>query len=210
MPQSASDFSQVAGNEALMGLPGLKAQADAAAARQRIGPVAAGTADMLGSAISPTQFLNAFGGPEVAGAAHEGIKSYMSQPNWIPTQAGAEKIVADTAIGAATGGFARGAAAATPLATKFGVSGGIPLAAGTLGHLLFGHGDPYREAAHLGGEALATLGGHEALSQAGTWAASKVDNPVVRQAVKSLIMGGGSAARNLAGPTMYDQWIPGQ
>ena len=78
----------VAWNEALMkSLPGLRAQAEAA--RQRLGPVAAASADVAGNFGSPTTALNfvPYVGPELAGGLHEGIKSYNSQPDWIPSSA---------------------------------------------------------------------------------------------------------------------------
>jgi hypothetical protein len=209
MPQSTQDWGTVAANENLMGtIPGLRMQAEEA--RKRLDPAVAATADLAGSATSPSQLLNFFGGPEVAGAVHEGLKSYNNQPNWIPTAPAAEKIGADTALGAATGGFGRAGAAAAPALTRVGVSAGIPMGAGALGHVLFGHWDPYREAAQLGSDVLGTLGAHEAINEAGKWAGNLVNNPAARQAVKSLIFGAGSAARNAGGPTMYDQWIPGQ
>jgi hypothetical protein len=205
---SWGDWGKVAGNEALMGtIPYLRTQAEAA--RQRLGPVAAGSADFAGAATSPSQLLNFFGGPEVAGAVHEGVKSYMNQPDWVPSLQGAEKIGADAAFGAATGGMGRAVAAAAPTLARAGVSGGVPLASGGLTHLLFGHSDPYREAANVGGHLLAIMGMQDMLNEGGKAAGSWVKNsPVTQQAIKSLILGGGSAARNAAGP--WDQWVPGQ
>ena len=145
LPQSVQDWGNVAGNEADMGLPGLKAQADAAAARQRIGPLAAMSADVAGNVMSPTSLLNALpGGPVLAGGAHEGIKSYMSQPNWIPDQQGWKRIGEDTAGGMAAGALGMGAAKAAPVVapvlSRVAVQGGIPTAAGIVGHQLFGQG----------------------------------------------------------------------
>ena len=101
------DWSTVALNEAAMySLPGLRAQA--AAARQRLGPVAAASADIAGNYGSPTTALNfvPYVGPELAGGMHEGIKSYMSQPDWMPNSAELAQIGKDTAGGVVGGSSA--------------------------------------------------------------------------------------------------------
>jgi hypothetical protein len=97
-----------------MNLLGLRQQAEAA--RQRLGPAAAGSADVVGSILSPTTLLNAVPGvgPELAGAAHEGIKSAATMnPNesWMDY---AKRVSEDTAGGAAWGGAGHIAAAAAP------------------------------------------------------------------------------------------------
>lgn len=207
MPQSAQDFGNVAGNEAMMGtIPGLRAQAEAA--RQRLGPASAG-ADLVGNIASPTTLLNFFGGPELAGAAHEGIKSAVA--NWTPDQSWPtylKNVTEDAAGGAAWGGLGRGAAAAAPAVGQFGarvgVQGGIPTVAGIVGHTMFGHGDVYKELAHMAPEFASMFALDETAKNAGVAAKNALASPVAQQAIKSLVLGGGSTARNYAGP--YDQW----
>ena len=212
VPQSVTDLGNVAGNEAMMGtLPGLKAQADAA--RQRLGPAASAGADLVGNVASPTTMLNFVGGPELAGAAHEGIKSAVA--NWKPDQSWPtylKNVGEDTAGGAALGGIGRGVAAAAPavgqFAARVGVQGGIPTAAGVLGHTMFGHGDVYKEIAHMAPEFASMFALDEGAKKAGEAAKTALATPGAQQAIRSLVLGGGSAARNYAGP--YDQWITGQ
>ena len=55
------------------------------------------------------------------------------------------------------------------------------------------------------------MGIYKVMDKTADWAGEQgknlVSSPAAQQAIKSLILGGGSAARNYAGP--YDQWIPG-
>jgi hypothetical protein len=209
MPQSVQDWTNVAGNEAMAyGVPGLRTAAEAA--RKRLDPATAASADFAGNLMSPTQLLNVFG-PEAAGAAHEGIKSYMSQPNWIPDAAGAAKIGEDTAFGAATGGFGRGVASQAPKyfgdATKELVRG---LPAGFLGLHMFNAG---ADAAHHMATAAETLGLYGGLKKLGDWAGTKVEDlgssPAVQQAIKSVILGGGSAVRQQIPGPLDQLFMPG-
>ena len=58
----------------------------------------------------------------------------------------------------------------------------------------------------------ALFGLYKGMDKFADWAGEKgkdlISTPAAQQAIKSLVLGGGSAARNYAGP--YDQWIPGQ
>lgn len=209
MPQSAQDWGTVAGNEAAVGLPALlgqKAQIDAA--RQRLGPAAAASADVAGNILSPTTLLNAVGGPELAGALHEGIKSAAT--NWNTDESWGDylkRVGEDTGGGAALGGLGHGAAALAPKVlpqlTKEGVKAALTYGVHKVAGGLAG-GDIIKEAIPL-------LGVYQGLDKvgekAGEWAGSFAGSPATRQAIQNFILGGGSAARTAAGP--YDQWMPG-
>jgi hypothetical protein len=197
MPQSVQDFGDIASNEAMAQNP-----ANYAAARARLGPMAAG-ADLVGNVLSPTTALNfvPYVGPELAGAAHEGLKSYASGNDW--------KTIGEDALGGAGwGAVGHGTAALAPKIlpqlTSEGLKAGVTYAT----HKLFGGlagGDLFKEGAGL-------LGVYAGLNKAGEWAGEQAKNvassPYTQQAIKSLILGGGSQVRQNAGP--YDQWIPGQ
>jgi hypothetical protein len=209
LPQSVQDWSTVAAQNSLMGLyPGLTAQADAA--RKRLDPVTAGSADVAGGAISPTTLLNAVpGGPILAGAAHEGIKSAVT--NWTPDESWTDylkRVGEDTAGGAAAGLAGQGAGWAAAKALPEVIKGGVTGGAAYLGHKMLGGwagGDLLKEAPGL-------LGLYKGMDSVANWAGEKgkdlISSPAAQQAIKNLILGGGSAARQYAGP--YDQWIPGQ
>ena len=208
-PVQPGDWSSVYWNEALMkSLPGLRTQAEAA--RQRLGPLAAGSADAAGAIGSPSSALLPipYVGPFLAGAVHEGIKSYNSQPNWIPDKQGATQIAEDTAGGAATGLLGQGTALAARAYLPQLVKGGIVTGGGMLAHKLLGGsflGDVGKEIAPM-------MGVYSTLDDVGKWAASKsgdvLASPAAQQAMKALTLGIGSAART--GNGSYDQWIPGQ
>lgn len=199
VPQSVQDWGDVAGNEAIMGtLPGLRAQADAA--RQRLGPAGAATADVAGNVLSPTTFLNALpGGAPIAGALHEGIKSYAAGNDW-------KTIADDTAMGGIAGFGGAAAAKAAPYVlpqlsravVDLGPAAGMTVAA----HKLFG--DDYREIlGALGGYALM----RNASEGAGEAAKRIANSPATQQAIKNLVLGGSSAFRQEAGP--WGQWVQG-
>ena len=203
LPQSVQDWGTVAGQEAGMGLPLLspgKAQADAAKAR--LGPLAAGSADVVGSVLSPSSLLYALPGGSVAsGVLHEGMKSAMAGND--PTT-----IAEDTAAGGLAGllglGAGKGLAYGLPEAIKGGVTGG----AAYLGHKALGGwagGDLLKEAPAL-------FGVYKGVDKLADWAGEQgkglISSPAAQQAVKSLILGGASATRNAGGP--WDQWAPGQ
>ena len=135
--------------------------------------------------------------------------------NWTPDLSWgdyAKRVGEDTAGGAAWGLGGRVAAAAAPavapVAARVAVQGGIPTAVGAIGHQMFGHGDVYRELAHMAPEFASIFALDEAGKAAAAATGNALSSPAAQQAIKSLILGGGSAARQGAGP--YDQWIPGQ
>ena len=202
MPQSVQDWSTIAAQNSLMGLyPGLTAQADAA--RKRLDPMTAASADVAGGAISPTTLLNLVPGvgPELAGGLHEGIKSYAQGNDW-------KTIGEDTLAGGVTGAAGQGVAKAAPYVVPKLAEEGLKGALTYGAHKVFGGlagGDLYKEGAGL-------LGVYAGLNKAGEWAGEQAKNfassPATRQAIQNLILGGGSAARTAAGP--WDQWIPGQ
>jgi hypothetical protein len=209
MPQSVQDWSDIAGNEAMAGtIPGLRTAAEAA--RKRLDAGTAASADLAGNLVSPTQLLNVFG-PEAAGAAHEGIKSYMSQPNWVPDAAGAAKIGEDTALGAATGGVGRLVAGQAPEhlgdMTSALVKGLPP---GFLGLHLFHAGAETTENMKTAAEALGLFG---FMNKWGNRAGKMVEDfgssPAVQQAIKSAILGGGSAARQQIPGPLDQLFMPG-
>ena len=79
------------------------------------------------------------------------------------------------------------------------------MGAGALGHVMFGHWDPYREA-------VLQLGVYKGMDSVANWAGEKgkdlISSPAAQQAIKNLVLGAGSAFRQGTGP--YDRWIPGQ
>ena len=201
MPQPVQDFGNVAGNEATMGtLPGLRTEAEAA--RKRLGPAASSGADVAGNVLSPTTLISAvpYVGPELAGALHEGIKSYAAGNPWTT-------IADDAAMGSISGFGGQLAAKAAPVVlpqlTKAAVDLGPAAAMTAAAHKVFG--DPSKDI-------LGALGGYALmrnLSEGAAEGAKKLaGSPVTQQAIKSLILGGSSAFRQGAGP--WDQWIPGQ
>ena len=208
MPQSVTDFGTVAGNEAAMGtIPGLRMQAEAA--RKRLDPMTAASADFAGNVLSPTQLLTPFAGPEAAGAAHEGIKSAVT--NWRPDEdwpTYLKNVGEDTGLGAAFGYGGRVLASQAPKyfgdATREMVKG-VP--AGILGlHAVQMGGDM----AHNMAAAAQTFGLYGLMSRAGNWAGKQVEDlgssPTVQQAIKSVILGGGGATRQQV-PGPLDQLI---
>jgi hypothetical protein len=195
------DWSTVAANEAAMySLPGLRAQA--AAARQRLGPVAAASADVAGNFGSPTTALNfvPYVGPELAGGLHEGIKSYNSQPDWVPNSSELAQIAKDTAGGIVGGlvGHGAGKAIANPELLKLG-AGGIGTA---IAHKL--------PAWFPGQELMGAAGGYALANKAVDWTSEKLSSPAAQAAIRSLVQGGTAAARASSPGPLWDQWVPGQ
>lgn len=210
-PVQPGDWSSVALNEALMkSLPGLRTQAEAA--RQRLGPIAAGSADVAGNIGSPTTALNfvPWVGPELAGGLHEGIKSYNSQPNWIPDWQGTKQIAEDTAGGVASGALGQGTALAAKTALGPLIKAGAVYGAGTAAHQMLGGsvlGD-------VGKELPGLMGLYAGIDKTADWLGQQGKSfaslPSTQAAIKALTLGIGSAARTGAGPGLYNQWIPGQ
>lgn len=208
MPQSVTDFGTVAGNESMAGtIPGLRAQAEAA--RKRLPDAVAAGADFAGNVLSPTQLVTPFAGPEAAGALHEGIKSAVN--NWKPDEdwpTYLKNVGEDTALGAGFGYGGRVVAGQAPKylgdATREMVKG---LPAGLVGLHAVQMGS---DMAHNAATAAQTLGLYGLMSRAGTWAGKQVEDlgssPYVQQAIKSVILGGGSAARQQV-PGPLDQLI---
>ena len=125
MPQSAQDWSTIAARNSLMGLYGSPSKADTDAARARLGPDAAASADVAGGAISPSSLLNGVPvvGPALAGGLHEGLLSYNNGPGgW----QGAKTALEDAGAGAgwSVGGQFLGGAAKhiVPEAVRQGVA----------------------------------------------------------------------------------------
>ena len=205
MPQSVQDWGNIAGNEAMMGtLPGLRTQADAAS--KRLDPVTAASANLVGGVLSPTNLLNALpGGAPIAGALHEGIRSYNQGNDW-------RTIADDAAGGALLGKGAQWSAAlapkVAPIATRVAVQGGIPTVLGAIGHSVFGHGDAYRELAHMVPEFASIFALDEAAKSTAAKMGNALNTPAARQALQSVILGGGAAARQGAGQP-FDQWMTG-
>jgi hypothetical protein len=200
-PSQPGDWSSVAWNEAAMGtIPGLRAQAEAA--RKRLDPVTAASADVAGNFASPTTALNfvPYVGPELAGGLHEGIKSAVS--NWTPDQSWPtylSNVGKDTAGGVAGGlvGHGAGAALTNPELLKLG--GG-----GLTGLLLHPHlsGD-YREV-------LGALGAYKGLGKIADKTSELIATPTAQAAIRSLVQGGTAAARASSPGPLWDQWVPGQ
>ena len=210
---SWQDWNSVAANESSMGtLPSLRAQAEAA--RQRISPSAAASADFVGSVLSPTQLLNGVPvvGPELSGAVHEGIKSAVT--NWTPDESWPtylKNVGEDTALGAGFGAVGHGIASQAPKyfgdATREMVKG-IPAALLGLHAVQMG-----TDMAHNAATAAETFGLYGGLNRFGTWAGKKVEDlgssPYVQQAIKSVILGGGSAARQQVPGPLDQLFMPG-
>jgi hypothetical protein len=208
LPQSVQDWSTLAAQNSWMGLPGAPGKAQADAARARLDPLTAASADVAGGAISPTTLLNAVPGvgPELAGGLHEGIKSAVE--NWTPDQSWPTylKNVGEDAAGGVAAGFGgqmTGLAAqkALPELIKTGVvTGGA-----AIGHKLLGGG----AIPDFGKELPALFGIYKGMDKVADWAGETgkdlISSPAAQQAIKNLILGGGSAARQYAGP--YDQWM---
>jgi hypothetical protein len=207
---SWQDWNSVAANESSMGtLPGLRAQAEAA--RQRLSPSMAASADFVGGVLSPTQLLNRVPvvGPAAAGALHEGIKSAVT--NWTPDESWGtylKNVGEDTALGA---GFGYGGGVLAGQAPRFfgdatrEMVKGLP--AGFVGLHAFQMG---QDIAHHMGHAAEVLGLYGGMSKLGNWAGKQVEDlgssPYVQQAIKSLTLGAGSAARQQV-PGPLDQLI---
>jgi hypothetical protein len=177
-------------------IPGLRAQADAA--RKRLDPVTAASADVAGNFASPTTALNfvPYVGPELAGGLHEGIKSAVT--NWTPNESWTDygkNVAKDTAGGVAGGlvGHGAGAALTNPELLKLG--GG-----GLTGILLHPHfsGD-YREV-------LGALGVYKGLDKVADWTSEKLATPAAQAAIRSLVQGGTAALRNSGPGPLWDQW----
>jgi hypothetical protein len=191
------DWSSVAWNEAAMGtLPGLRAQAEAA--RKRLDPLTAASADVAGNFASPTTALNfvPYVGPELAGGLHEAVKSAVT--NWKPDESWSDYLTnvgKDTAAGVAGGvvGHGAGAAITNPELLKLGASG---ISAKVM-HPYFS-GD-YREA-------LGALGVYRGLNSVADWSSEKLASPAAQAAIRALVQGGAAAAR--ASSLGADQWTP--
>jgi hypothetical protein len=207
---SWSDFARVAGNESMMNsLPGLRAQVEAA--RQRLGPNWAAAADATGGIASPSSLLNIVPGvgPELAGGVHEGVRSYMSQPNWWPTPEARTQIAKDIAFGAATGGLGHVGAAyapkALPFLTEEGLRGGLGAAAAHYIDESFGS---------LGADLVGFTGLYKALNKPGEWLGSQAekiaDQPAIQNAIKLVTQGAGAALRASSPSSQWDQWVPWQ
>jgi hypothetical protein len=217
MPQSAQDWSTIAARNSLMGLYGSPSKADVDAARARLSPDAAASADAAGAAISPSSLLNLVPrlGPALAGGLHEGLLSYNNGPGgW----QGAKTALEDAGAGAgwSAGGQFLGAAAPKilpELARQSVAVAGAGLAAKTgineaLEHHLMG----WLPVEDLYKQGLGMLGTYGfGAGTAGTMAKNAVekvsDAAPTRQAIVSLMQGLGSAFRQQAGP--YDQWMTG-
>lgn len=207
---SWGDFGSVASNESLMNsLPGLRTQAEAA--RQRLGPNWAAAADMTGSIASPSTLLNLvpYVGPELAGGVHEGVKSYMSQPDWVPNLAALRQIGEDTAGGIATAGLGHGTAELAPKllpeVAKWGAQAGPAAAAARYMHGLTGD---------IGWDILGASGAAGLFEYPGRLARAATekiaDQPATQNIIKLLAQGAGSALRNSSPRPLWDQWVPGQ
>jgi hypothetical protein len=194
MPQPVTDWGNIAGNEASMSmLPGLRTQA--AAARQRLDPATAASADVAGGALSPTSLLAPipYVGPPLAGALHEGIKSYEQGNDW-------STVGKDTIAGAGGGlvGLGVGKALTSPELFKYG--------AGALGTAA-AHKVP---ALFSGQELLGATGAYKAAGKAADWAGEKMSSPAAQAAIRSLVLGGTAAARASSPGPLWNQWVPGQ
>ena len=211
MPQSVTDFGNVAGNEAMTGtLPGLRAQAEAA--RKRLPDAAAAGADFAGNVLSPTQLLTPLAGPEASGAVHEGIKSAVA--NWKPDESWAtylKNVGEDTGLGAAFGVGGRVVAGQAP---KYLGDATRELVKGTPAALLGLHAVQMgQDMAHNMATAAEGFGLYGGLSRLGGWAGRQVEglgsSPAVQQAIKSVILGGGSAARQQIPGPLDQLFMPG-
>jgi hypothetical protein len=207
--QGLSDWATVAGAQQpyaaayarTMGrqTPGdlVKMRADVEAARQRLGPFGATSADVAGAELNPTNLLTAVPvvGPGLAGAAQSAFTDYGWGKD--PTTVGKDALL----------GF--GAGYGTKLAASPKVAGpivgGLTGAGGgwLAGHLLGGGG---LEGAGLGsllglGEAL-----RSAAKGAGGWTEQALDNPETQRALQQLLYGGAFSAR----ARNDGNWLPGQ
>jgi hypothetical protein len=196
----------------MMNLPsvlGLRAQVEAA--RQRLGPIAAASADVAGSAGSPTTAAYAIPwvGPGIAGGVHEGVKSAT---NWSPGESWSDylkRVGEDTATGAAAGYLGTGAAKALPYVAPTLIRAGMDLgpaaATATYAHKLFG--EPSRDI-------LGALGAYTMFHKAGEKLAEGAGDfaswPSTQQAIKNLTLGGNSALRASSPGPLWNQWVPGQ
>ena len=187
----AAAYNRATGQQSPVDL--VKLQADVQAARQRLGPWGAGSADFVGSTANPTNLLSRvpYVGPGLAGASQEAFKDYGAGKDW-PT------IGKDAALGFGIGegslGLVQPAVAKQTISRAVDVGGG-----GALGALL-GHG--------LGGEwtVPGMIGAGAALHKAADWvgerAGSALDNPTTRQAMQQLLYGGALTAKPDAMPPL--------
>jgi hypothetical protein len=198
-------------NESMMNsLPALRMQAEAA--RKRLGPNWSSAADAAGSIASPSTLLNLVPGvgPELSGGVHEGVKSYMSQPDWWPTPEARTQIEKDTAGGVATAGLGHGAAELAPKllpeAVKWVAAQGLP--AGAAAHYIQQYTGEIGSAIAGASGVAAALEYPARLARAATEKIS--DQPATQNMIKLLSQGAGSALRNSSPGPLWDQWVPWQ
>ena len=196
--QQVSDFATVAGSNQPYGavynratgqqtpVDLAKMRADVDAARKRLGPIGAGSADFVGATANPTNLLTAvpYVGPGLAGAAQSAFTDYGAGKDW-PT------IGKDAAIGFGVGegtlALVQPKVAGQVVSRLTDIGGG-----GGLGALL-GHnwGSEYTVPGMIGaGAAL-----HKGAERVGEWTESALDNPTVKRAVQQLLYGGAMSAR---------------
>ena len=208
-PVQPGDWSSVYWNEALMkSIPGLRAQAEAA--RQRLGPIAAGSADAAGAIGSPTTALMPipYVGPFLAGAGcmRESRATIRSRIGYLTGRARSRSPRTPPAA------WPRAVSARGPMPLQRPsdalIKAGVVTAAGMPAHKLLG-GAFLRRCRE--GDCL-LMGVYSTLDDGGKWAATSraTCSPACRPAgaIKALTLGIGSAARTGDGP--YNQWIPGQ
>jgi hypothetical protein len=164
----------------------VKMQADIAAARKRLGPVGATSADFVGSTANPTNLLTAvpYVGPGLAGAAQSAFKDYGAGKDW-PT------IRNDALIGGALGEASLGLvqpSVAKNIAARLTDVGGGATAGTLLGH---GWGGEFTIPGMVGaGAAL-----HKGAERVGEWTKDALDNPTTRRALQQLLYGGAMTAK---------------
>jgi hypothetical protein len=221
MPQSVQDWGRLAGEQASMGaadpleawmtgntLANLRGQSEAA--RQRLGPFAAGSADIAGELASPANYLSMGLGPAsrfaggvigsgLQGAVQEGVKSKMEGDDWTTA--------ANNAIKGGVTGLVAGPASRvlTGAKTLGNAAQGLTGAAAGWGahHLGF---DPVTSSiVGLGGAAIRDIG--DTVKDA--VANSPGARALVQYGIRNFILGGGSTTQQ-QGDNDWARWAPMQ
>jgi hypothetical protein len=171
----------------------VKLQADVEAARQRLGPWGAGSADFVGSTANPTNLLTRIPvvGPGFAGATQSAFKDYGAGKDW-------STIGKDAAVGFGIGegslGLVQPAVAKNILARLTDV-GGSTLAGSLLGH---SWGGEFSVPGMIGAKDFLK----STAERVGGFAESALDNPTTRQALQQLLYGGALTAKPDAMPPL--------
>ena len=174
----------------------VKMRADVEAARQRLGPIGATSADFAGTELNPTNLLTAvpYVGPGLAGGAQSAFVDYGEGKDW-PTIG--KDTLTGAAIGEASMGMAHPRFAGNTIARGIDVGGGMGIGE------LFGREGEMSIPGMIGAKDI--LRG--LADKVGEGAQNALNNPTARRAVQQLLYGAGMTANQ---GRSFNNWIPGQ